>query len=57
VGVDSRKGLEREGRGRETRGRRRVHDGERGGRLGKGAVADRRGPQTSEDERAKGGQR
>jgi hypothetical protein len=44
VGAGSRKGLGHVGRGRETCGRGRVHDGERGREVREQVVADRRGP-------------
>jgi hypothetical protein len=54
VGVGSRKGLRRVGRGWETCGRGCIHDGESGREVREGVVADRRGPQASEGERANG---
>jgi hypothetical protein len=42
------------GRGRETRGRGRVHDGERGRKVRERVVADRQSPQAIEGECANG---
>jgi hypothetical protein len=56
VGVDYRKGLGRGGRGQKMCGHGRATMESAGRRLGKRGVADRRGPQTSEDERQTGGQ-
>jgi hypothetical protein len=43
VGAGCRKGLRREGHGRETHSRGHVHGGERGQEVREGGVSDRRG--------------
>jgi hypothetical protein len=57
VGVGCRKGLRREGRGRETRGRGRVHDGGRRREVREEEGANGWGPRAERENSRTGGQR